>query len=164
MGDVTNADIILLTESSTNVLIRNLLQAGCVKGMTVSRFFCQTDSCSTITIVVRYPMTSNQLHWKGKNKKTGEVCSHNHHSKEHAMRCAIAIYGDEYATACKRADLIPTGARIEKNNKRRAIKVHNEMHCNALGKENIKKQNRVKANTHNKKRKSIRGVVRFDKD
>ena len=107
-------------------------------------------------------MTDNQHHWKARNKKTGEVCSHKHHSQEHAMRCAIAIYGEEYASIRKWVTEAPTYARIQKNNKKRARKVHGQMYSNALDKENNRKANKVRQNTGSRKHRSIRGVVRFD--
>lgn len=107
-------------------------------------------------------MTDNQHHWKARNKKTGEVCSHKHHSQEHAMRCAIAIYGEEYASVRKWVTEAPTYARIQKNNKKRARKVHEQMYSNALDKENNRKANKVRQNTNIHRKKSVRGLVRFD--
>ena len=107
-------------------------------------------------------MTDNQHHWKARNKKTGEVCSHKHHSQEHAMRCAIAIYGEDYASVRKWVTEAPTHARIQKNNRKRAIAIHNEMYNDTLVKENEKRKRRVMDTTNKKRKKSVRGVVRFD--
>lgn len=107
-------------------------------------------------------MSDNQHHWKARNKKTGEVCSHKHHSKEHAMRCAVVIYGEENAGVRKWVDVAPTYARVQKNNQKRARKIHDQFYHNSLGKANEKKANKVKQNTGSRKHRSIRGLVRFD--
>ena len=78
------------------------------------------------------------------------------------MRCAIAIYGEEYASVRKWVTEAPTYARAQKNNRKRARTVHNEMYNNALVKQKEKRKRRAEDTANSRKHRSIRGLVRFN--